>query len=1313
MKKIFLSAVLCSAVFGYSVDYLETRAFGPTISPTMTNRSDVDLAKCIVDKKRSGDDGIYSCMKIFQVFNLHDQFGVIYTKWDGNPHLTWGGWLQDTYADAFKKYVARTSGYFNGQQAVPTIDSRRLRENVFCVDYESSRAGSSAAPMDYNDFMRHQNGKTTNLSLNTGKTTIIDYDAKAYYYGEGHIQDVFRDFGVNNTGKLIVVASGVSPYSYFFSEQFTDKEISSKPDWYKFADYYLGYQHKDRRWGSGYNGIWDIYHKFAKFMRDDASCKFYDSEKGGNKGNDYLLLIEDFNNSSSMTGRGDTLTDRGYYTNDRCARYTEQFFLKNNAIYGPQEFNIGGSSQWNFMNMNYFLENPNYTGQNNLKGGLGKCYTINMDYYDGYSMDGAKTFQARNLRIGNFFYNNNIKDVDARYTQRFSPFVEAFTTTEFSIHKTRDGVENEREYKKARTWYDKRSDGMVERAGIMPRGDTEFRKISLHFRPTSFKKEYQFQADGSVKTLLGDAYKYNPNSNEAIGDYYLKNPIVKAHFKVVFYPDANKVRTRPIDQDGIKASTVIVKGNGKDNNKLYKIYKTLPAVELIPLYNNGRKDENLGIRYAYKKYKDYNECFDPNACKQEDLIDYQVDFVVKYKELAQDGDTYVATTDWKSTITKTSNLKLNSKISDSNDVLKFLFEGYGSSGLPIGKPLLVRVEIVGISEAGSNRPMFETSGTNIVEGNVSNDHFEEFVIGDYKSPAFGTAWNKNNINKKPTVEDYKKGDVTFGEDTYTRLSGESVYIGFDKHISNANIKFSMTKNGKPYDKFNVKGEYDNDVGKDVNTNHYGSNFIIEVDKPTAGKYEICYETVASNKEVLSKECKEFAIRPSKATIISKEQKAGDKLKDSKEIKIKYEGTDGNYSTSYEEAKITVDGKTFDAETKNKTTNILDKVSPTNPAPVVNEKAGIVIAYPFASDVELKLGSDTLLNDDKKDRKCDASSTSNQINPKTGMIGCDYEIVSGNISFKSENADELSDPKVNDPYTNSVLLSDENLSYCIDQLVCSLSALEQDYNIQEKGGSDLKYVYKKYDDDKKFEYKLNFANNKDPEYKERFRVYTNIENDGITVNQNQITINGNISKDILNKNFDSNLNKLDKLVNMENKKLSDVVSEFNANPIAYKTQVGYTKYEKVVGGSAAMNKNPAISKFDFTGSSLGSFSTSKDIPFIFAFAEFKDTKAEKGKVFKTIKASDMYIMYLDENKVSQELETSKSTNPYYTKPKMDILNGVEFKSDYLSDITKTTDGLTITLHKEKQKSQYVKDVIRMRGLGELDAKKSFTVEYILN
>ncbi|MBZ7984674.1 hypothetical protein [Campylobacter sp. RM12647] len=1369
MKKVLISLLVISNLYSYEYTN-KVHPFGMYFgTQNHKQHTDIDLADCVINNTRNNDKGRSACFQLYQIFNIDDHFNRTDAEDEQRIIVNWGfnwdyAWAKLDYQNS----IVKKFGYFQGNQSSHHTDSRRFRENVFCVNYEDNAAGTNYNPNNYDDFISHQNSKPK--KLDSVKNTEITFPMKSYFYDESYIQDVFKEFEVNTTGKIILLASSDndSIFSYFLSEQLLNNEKNSNA--YRFANTYLGYQHGSSTTSDSENA----YNDFVRFMKSKG-CRL-NPDQGFASG---IPLTLDENEV------GATLTDNAYYTNDECAKYSEQFFLKNNALYSPKEF-LKGNAKWGFLNNQYFAQN---------KSGLSKCYTFNMEYYDGYyfSSNGYyneksqwksnehKTYDIKALRLRNFVYNNNQALANAKYIQRFSPYID--TTQErsiYSIHKTRDGAIGEKAiYKEIKNSKDciikvgpglfdirkecknskYKQNGIRERAGIMPKdiGNQEnisTKIFSLHLRPTSLKEEYKYYKDNMKKYTAspGDLYAHlkNPkyftstdivNWGKNYGDgkfpadtivgIYKNKPEINANFKFLFYPDANSTKFSLISKDLNPA------GSAKVGDKTYPIFNKIPEVHITPFYNG----QNLEKRYDYTKTKDGNYI----KCCDKDLSKYYVDLRVQISTLAKNGNDYIIKSKQPSVIY----YELDLDYANSENLEYFIRE----LSFKLKEPSLIEITTERIYD-NDKRPMFEVDSKNIIKGVSETAAFiltdEEIV---QKQHYFGSIWKilnrKPSLGEdlRPSIKDLNDKKAQIANDTYTRMVGDNVYIGFVHAADKTRISFFSNTASVNHDDGRATKVliYDKDDFRVNPDNQMMGDFIIEFINITPGRHDICYTQKDMQGKLLTPTpiCKNFMVRPAEIKINDFVTKAGEGLKKPLPTTLKASVLDTqdrklsiNSNIGIKEAKLKVTNSkgsfyTFDLET-----SAYNKISQLNP---INFKRNnkdysfdMVIAYPFAGSGIIEFKDNDFVGSDITNKKCENTGFSNTINAN-GKISCHILIKPINADFTSSSTTNLNNIKTSDGLSDAVLFSDEvvgqseaDLGKC-SGINCDFThSLNIPVNIENKGSSSansLEYVYKYFPSDIDIDFDLNFLDNNDTQASSRYRIYTNklsIKNMNITNQKIKMTLSA--SNTTLNAIFDSKMQNLDNEVNKNLNTLSSVAKKYEASPddLEFITKIGYTKFQKTndLAPSKDILNKPDVNEFNLdTTSSITidkgtPVNFTKNYPFIFAYAMYKDTKADAGKKYKKLLPSDLKLKYINTTGKISELYTSTTTSGhYYLKPIADIINNISFTSDYNSNIKKLTDGsIELELSSDKKTNEYIKDLIRMHSNSEISAKESFSVEY---
>lgn len=1369
MKKLLFFMLVLTQLYSYEYTN-KVHPFGMYLgTQNHKQHTDIDLADCVINNNRSNDKGRSACFQLYQIFNIDDHFNRTDAEEEQRIIVNWGfNWDYLWDKIDYQNSIVKNFSYFNGNQSSHHTDSRRFRENVFCVNYEDNAAGTGYNPIDYNDFISHQNSKVT--KLDSVKNTELDFKMKSYFYDETYIQDVFKEFEVNTTGKIIILAgSDNSIFSYFLSEQLLDNDKNSNA--YKFANTYLGYQH-----GSSTNYDSESkYNEFVSFMKSKG-CRLNPDQDFASK----IPLTLDENEV------GATLTDNAYYTNDECAKYSEQFFLKNNALYSPKEF-LKPNNRWGFLNNQYFAQN---------KSGLSKCYTFNMEYYDGYyfSSNGYyneksqwksnehKTYDIKALRLRNFIYNNNKSLANAKYIQRFSPYIDTKQERSiYSIHKTRDGEFGEKEIykeiKNSRECIEKvgaglfeikkecknskyKKAGIKERTGIMPKDVDNKENIStkifsLHLRPTSLKEEYTYYKNNYKKYTAspGDLYAHLKNPKyftstdivnwgknygdgkfpaDTIAGIYKNKPEINANFKFLFYPDANKTKFSLISKD------LNPLGSAKVGDNIYPIFNKIPEVHITPFYN----DQNLEKRYDYTKTKDGNYI----KCCDKDLSKYYVDLRVQISTLAKSGNDYIIKSKEPSAIYRKLDLDY---ANDEN--LKYFIRNLSFN---LKEPSLIEITTERIYD-NDKRPMFEVDSKNIIKG-ISDT--TAFILTDeeiqQKQHYFGSIWKV--LDKKPafgedlrpSIKDLNDKKAKIANDTYTRMVGDNVYIGFVHVADKTKIDFFSNTASVNHDDGRATKVliYDKDDFRVNPDNQMMGDFVIEFINITAGRHDICYTQKDMQGKLLTPTpiCKNFMVRPAEIKINDFTTEAGKSLRAKPIINtFKAEVLDTqdrklslNSNIGIKEAKLKVTNSkgsfyTFDLETSN-----YQKVSQKDPLNFrknnQNYNFDMVIAYPFAGKGIIEFKDNDFVGSDIANNKCENSGFSNTINAN-GKISCHILINPINADFTSLPSTKLDNIKTSDGLSDAVLFSDEVIGQS-DADMGKCSGINCDFThslnipvvIKNKGSSaanSFEYVYKYFPNDIDIDFDLRFLDNLDFQASNRYRVYTNklsIKNINIT-NQN-IKMQLSASSATLNSIFDSKMQSLDNDVNKNLNTLSSVARKYeaNSNDLEFVSKIGYTKFQKTKDLAPSKDglSKPEANEFNLDKSSSVAIDKgipvnfTKNYPFIFAYAVYKDTKANLNDKYKDLLPSDLSLKYINALGKASDLHTSvTSSEHYYLKPIENIVDNFTFISDYNSQITKKGSGVVkVELSKAKQKNEYVKDIIRAYSKKEVSINSNFSIEY---
>ncbi|WP_267523842.1 hypothetical protein [Campylobacter sp. MG1] len=773
-----------------------------------------------------------------------------------------------------------------------------------------------------------------------------------------------------------------------------------------------------------------------------------------------------------------------------------------------------------------------------------------------------------------------------------------------------------------------------------------------------------------------------------------------------FYPDFNAVQINFNSN-----SNFYHKGEGIINNKKYQIYKKIPELIIDSIYKNSNTN---------------------NVVKQ-----YKISYKIQVINLTKNKNIYEKT--------NTINTYNESKILDyiNSNKMEFFIRDFKINANDI---MLIELEIQNIYDSNTNTAMFLNTSNKPKIAFIydeTGDNINKFM--------FGSIWkifdNKPSINEelRPKLSDLENDKAKIANKAYTRVAGNDIYIGLLQNETANKIKFySNTDRVKNINNIIIYKKCDfNGCSKDYVVNPDGvdgnglptGDYVIEFINTTIGKHDICYEELNKQNTVIKKECREFMVRPARIQLDDINLNVDDSFQDTI-TKIKatiYDTQDRVINVNNLGVKL-AKLKVYDSlsnEYKFDLENInYNKVSKTTPAMInKSNELELKIGYPFSNEGKIEFLENDFVGDDILNDKCHTNGFSNTVNVD-GKISCNVKINEVNINFKSNSTKSLEDIKTSNNLSDAVLFSDEvigqseaDLGKCFG-LGCDFThSLELPIVIKNHGIIDNnKLVYKYFPNDISIEFDLKFLDNNDTNADKRYRIYTNtLKEELINITNQNIKMNFIATKNILNKPFDKKLSELNKDVNINNKKLSDIAKNYLAKEkdLEFITKIGYTKFHET-NQYAPTNKaiiNPMASEFSIDKTStikIDGVDTilSNNYSFIFASASYKDLKAPKNSKYIKLLSTDLNLNYIDKNgKISELYNTKSTTGHYYLESIENIVNSIIFNSDYNSTVTKLPKGeVLIELDKNKQNNEYVKDLIRTYSTNVISSNSSFSIEF---
>lgn len=990
--------------------------------------------------------------------------------------------------------------------------------------------------------------------------------------------------------------------------------------------------------------------------------------------------------------------------NEKCRQIIEEMTVKNASTYGTREF--GNKSDFLFFNNNN-LENGNYFGQDMFSNGIGKCYFVNLQYYDNKGSFPAITANKFLWGNQNRFLQNYLKQ-DGRYA-----------IANYSID--RKNIYN----------------------GNKPGNETSI--FTLNTRPTSFR--------GADKEKYG---------NTSQGE-------LRVNYNLIFYPDANGSKTTVIDDKLIPRTAKVENLPSSFNEKEFYVVTSLEYgvnnnAQLSFTYQGKDLDPNR-LGYANKA-----ECNLDNGQNCGNMKFKFKDFKYNiYKLQKTDGNFKVIgeekdktgrfdseyTTDFMAL--RVDEGLLNAIDYKDNDAILLeltLDKGYYADDRPFFETKSDSI----IEADNAGRFVVIISDIKFSGGNL--DFGSIWDKGNSESVPNMTG---SNVGFSPGVVNTRvAGNPVFigikNSNPKNNLNPNDNFITFEIRDGNGSViknpNVSFYENGK--NKVNLNHDNDSLVTNPLfnqtgfNGSYPYNNGVLKIDDLKVGKYKVCFtiyskpqiqeeinKNGSSNSKVnvpvkMSDCSNEFSIRPAYAEYSTNTKfNAGENAKNG--------GQRANFDVKLIDSKNRLINTNEEFGLTKTNLNVLDsnktkysfslyatnnkKVSNTNEIAFNKQGEGIytinnvIVNFPFSTNAELELFEGKFTKADSNAMLCNAGLSDNVIDTN-GKVGCliPYKTPLV-INFNSLKEYELRAPVINNVYTKEKVFFQSEKG---DQNSLKISYVFNNKGLDSANG--LQYVYHKFDTDQKLNYDLKF-DNKDSQYKDRYLV--NI--DDLYVGSKKVNIISSeqikiedvlLTKEKLNKEFDTKLKELYDSTKASDSNITTTSFEAIKDKISANLDLAYSKYKKATTDNSSIDMNSLLSKPSVAEFSLLSSSTvnengkntnlSKDYSFIFTNVTYKDSSVINKNNITLDPSKNLEIYYLNKK---AEREKIAIGSPLYSKPAKDIVNELSFNADYGSLITKdaTTGDLTVTLTPSYSKKQYIKEVINLANTNDLNGGR-FTIEF---
>ncbi|MBZ7979078.1 hypothetical protein AVBRAN12642_00335 [Campylobacter sp. RM12642] len=778
----------------------------------------------------------------------------------------------------------------------PEADNANYRDNVWCIAQGSNDLGTNKIPTA-SEFIANINKANLDEKDEPNKPKVlyvskdkvsphVPYNTSVYNYSLGNYQESYKDFGVNTTGRLLVIAKSdeSKQFSFYLSDNIN---LGSFPNDFKnFVNQNLGIQngqmipgtgskrsHMYQSWallaqrtisGGKDRGAWcnQIYHWDNRNFKNGKGCGSSDWNSLSAHGK-YVRFFH------SLWGlgyqfRASTASDHVYDMKTGAAQYggiKNEYgqvvpFGISGDLYGSAEFR---GDDWHVRHYPEGYKRDLYYQTYNLRKITEAITLKNISLYgtnEFNNKDNVFPFFNKNLDQGS--NNSNAFGNDNKIGKCY------FINLQYYGSKNQNGYAKFEAMQSSKLLWNKPAneflqnyisslDGKyaianysIDRSNIYTRATSGEKHIfTLNTRPTSFR--------------YADAKKYG---NSPV------NTAINAQYNLYFYPDADGAKTAEIDKNLVPRKAKVENLPSSFNEKEFYV-----VTELKYGVNN-----NAQLSFTYEGVD-----LDPNRLgfenKQEcDISSGKNCSNMKFKFKDFKYKTYkLSKTDGGFKVISEDSEKNGYFASDyTTDVMALrVDEGLlDAIKYKSGESILLELTLDRGFYA-DDRPFFETNSTTIINAKSSGKFY--VIISDINFNAsnvdFGSIWNKQDPDKMPVLNSTSTGFNTTTANT--RIAGKPVYLGiqsakssnklnnidnfvtFDVIDANTNA-ILKTANLTYYDngtsKVNISHDNDYLVGNPIftQTGFSGAypfyNGVVRIDDLKVGRYKVCY-TIYSKSQV--------------------------------------------------------------------------------------------------------------------------------------------------------------------------------------------------------------------------------------------------------------------------------------------------------------------------------------------------------------------------------------------------------------------------------------------------------------------------------
>ncbi|MBZ7977183.1 hypothetical protein AVBRAN12654_00090 [Campylobacter sp. RM12654] len=777
----------------------------------------------------------------------------------------------------------------------PNADNANFRDNVWCIESDNSNLGNGIKP-SADSFVKYINITKNNVNLYASSSNVnprYDYDTTIYQYSLGNYQESYKDFGVNTTGRLLVIAKNqneYNPFSFYISDNLNLNNLSK--DFTAFANNYIGIQNNKMRYSNdtkrrdmyvawnflvGESLIGDLSGRGSWCNEVDP----YNKEKfKNNKGCEKSYKWEDLNDHTRYVRFFNYLKDLGL--NVRLSQYGDHFTtayagewggVKNEngkiIYYGVSE-STKPDSQFNqddrvikeyekdrniWANYKYDVY---YRNKKDIK--FGEALTVkNLATYGPNEFNNAssafeffnsgmsdKTYYGGKFgsvnKIGKCYFVN-LQYYASRNSNNYQKFM-AMDANKF-LWNSPNNIFLQNYIKKIDEEYAIANYSIDRKSGVYTSSVSgEKHSFTLNTRPTSFRGK--------------DEKQYGNSSNGKIG----------ARYYLHFYPDADGAKTTEIDKNLVPRKAKVENLPSSFNDKEFYVVTELK----YGVNNNAQLSftyEGVDLDFNRLGFENKQEC-DISSGKNCSNMKFKFkDFKYKtYKLSKTDGGFRVISEDSE------KNGYFSSEYTTDVMALRVDEGLLDAIKYKSGESILLELTLDRGFYA-DDRPFFETNSNTIINAKSSGKFY--VIISDINFNAsnvdFGSIWNKQDPDKMPVLNSTSTG---FNPTTAnTRIAGKPVYLGiqsakssnklnnidnfvtFDVIDANTNkiIKSAdLTYYDNGTSKVNISHENDYLVGNPIftQTGFSGAypfyNGVVRIDDLKVGRYKVCY-TIYSKSQV--------------------------------------------------------------------------------------------------------------------------------------------------------------------------------------------------------------------------------------------------------------------------------------------------------------------------------------------------------------------------------------------------------------------------------------------------------------------------------